>query len=129
LEEETMDETAALDTAEKPAAEIPSEERESKAAPKKRKKPRAPGRRYVYKRWCKACGICIAFCPENVFEIGEDGRAEVVRPENCTNCQICDRLCPDFAITLTPWEDKYGELFTPTSLGQDKAEGSRESVV
>ncbi|MGC8874088.1 MAG: 4Fe-4S dicluster domain-containing protein [Chloroflexia bacterium] len=89
---------------------------------------RAPGRRYVYKRWCKGCGICVAFCPQHVFALGEDGRAEVVNPEACTNCQICDRLCPDFAITLTPWEDKYGEMFTPTSLGQDKAEGSRGAI-
>lgn len=86
---------------------------------------RAPGRRYIYKRWCKGCGICVAFCPQHVFALGEDGRAEVVQPEACTNCELCDRLCPDFAITLTPWEDKYGEMFTPTSLGQDKAEGSR----
>ncbi len=89
---------------------------------------RAPGRRYIYKRWCKGCGICIAFCPQHVFALGEDGRAEVVHPEACTNCELCDRLCPDFAITLTPWEDRYGEMFTPTSLGQDKAEGNRGAI-
>jgi 2-oxoglutarate ferredoxin oxidoreductase subunit delta len=94
-----------------------------------KKERRAPGRRYVYKRWCKGCGICVAFCPEHVFAMGEDGRAEVVNPEACTNCEICDRLCPDFAITLAPWEDKYADLFQPTSLGQDKAEGSGEAVV
>lgn len=92
------------------------------------KKHRAPGRRYVYKRWCKGCGICVAFCPEHVFALGEDGRAEVVNPEACTGCQICDRLCPDFAITLTSWEDRYEGMFQPTSLGQDKAEGSRGAI-
>ena len=96
---------------------------EGKVPPQVEAKRRAPGRRYVYKRWCKGCGICVAFCPEHVFALGEDGRAEVVHPEACTNCQICERLCPDFAITLTPWEDKYERFFQPTSLGQDKSEG------
>jgi 2-oxoglutarate ferredoxin oxidoreductase subunit delta len=122
-----MGETAVLD--EEPAAQAPAEMEGAEKQPTRRKKRRAPGRRYVYKRWCKGCRICIAFCPENVFALGEDGRAEVVNPEACTNCEICDRLCPDFAITLTPWEDRFSGLFKPTSLGQDKAEGSREAVV
>ena len=122
-----MDETAVVETPE-PAVEATPEKAGPATAPEKKKR-RAPGRRYVYKRWCKGCGICVAFCPENVFEMVEDGRAKVVRPEDCTNCQICDRICPDFAITLTPWEDKYLDFFRPTSLGQDKAEGIRESIV
>jgi 2-oxoglutarate ferredoxin oxidoreductase subunit delta len=115
----------APDGAEAPAEVVDTAE--SAVAPEKKKR-RAPGRRYVYKRWCKGCGICVAFCPEHVFELGADGRAEVVNPEACTNCQICDRLCPDFAIALTPWEDKYARMFQPTTLGQDKAEGSRGAI-
>jgi 2-oxoglutarate ferredoxin oxidoreductase subunit delta len=127
-----MDETVVKETpggtevapaGESAAAETP----EQAAAPEPRKR-RAPGRRYVYKRWCKGCGICVSFCPEHVFALGDDGRAEVVNPEACTNCQICDRLCPDFAITLTDWEDKYERMFQPTSLGQDKAEGHRGAI-
>ena len=126
-----MDETAvkgapdgAGGTADRPAAdEAPA----ATVVPETRKR-RAPGRRYVYKRWCKGCGICVAFCPEHVFALGPDGRAQVVNPEACTNCQICDRLCPDFAITLTDWEDKYERMFQPTSLGQDKAEGDRRET-
>lgn len=106
----------------------PSGEAEPPAGPDEKRKHRAPGRRYIYKRWCKGCGICVAFCPEHVFALGEDGRAEVVKPEACTGCQICDRLCPDFAITLTSWEDKYERMFQPQSLGQDKAEGHRGAI-
>lgn len=127
-----MDETTVLERAE-PATEDATEGAAKKGEPAreapKKKERRAPGRRYVYKRWCKGCGICVAFCPVGVFALGEDGRAEVVNPEACTNCQICDRLCPDFAITLTPWEDKYIDFFEPTSLGQDKAEGSRATTM
>ncbi len=48
--------------------------------------------------WCKACGICISFCPEDVFEKREDGKPIAVRPGDCTNCGICEVMCPDFAI-------------------------------
>ncbi len=122
MEKKTVEAPEAVTEA--PAPETPGEDSRA-AEPKKR---RAPGRRYVYKRWCKGCGICVAFCPEHVFVLGSDGRAEVVNPEACTNCQLCDRLCPDFAITLTPWEDKYERMFEPTSLGQDKAEGERSAI-
>jgi 2-oxoglutarate ferredoxin oxidoreductase subunit delta len=54
----------------------------------------------VYNRWCKGCGICIAFCPTKVLEMGDEGKAVVARPESCTRCQICELHCPDFAITV-----------------------------
>ena len=49
---------------------------------------------------CKACGICIALCPENVFDV--DGRRYpvVARPEECTSCLLCELHCPDFAIEV-----------------------------
>ena len=123
-----MDEATAVDPAGAAVETQPEDSPTQPSSEEKKGKRRAPGRRYVYKRWCKGCGICVAFCPAHVFAMGDDGRAEVVNPEACTNCEICDRLCPDFAITLTPWEDKYLEFFKPTSLGQDKAEGSRDAV-
>jgi 2-oxoglutarate ferredoxin oxidoreductase subunit delta len=53
---------------------------------------------FVYRRWCKGCGICVEFCPKDVFEMGPDGHAEVVFPEQCADCGLCVVLCPDFAI-------------------------------
>lgn len=49
--------------------------------------------------WCKACNICIAMCPKQVFEPDRDGKPIQVRPESCTQCTICWVHCPDFAIT------------------------------
>jgi len=49
--------------------------------------------------WCKACNICIALCPQQVFEPDRDGKPQMARPENCTQCTICWIHCPDFAIT------------------------------
>lgn len=49
--------------------------------------------------WCKACNICIAMCPKQVFEPDRDGKPIQKRPESCTQCTICWVHCPDFAIT------------------------------
>jgi 2-oxoglutarate ferredoxin oxidoreductase subunit delta len=55
----------------------------------------------VKAEWCKACGLCIAFCPQNVFGADVAGKPVVDNPENCIGCMLCDYRCPDFAITLT----------------------------
>ena len=49
--------------------------------------------------WCKACNLCIAMCPKQVFEPNRDGKPIQARPESCTQCTICWVHCPDFAIT------------------------------
>lgn len=50
-------------------------------------------------KWCKACNICIALCPTQVFEPDRDGKPALARPEYCTQCTICWIHCPDLAIT------------------------------
>ena len=49
-------------------------------------------------RWCKACNLCIALCPTQVFEPDRDGKPIQARPDACTQCTICWVHCPDFAI-------------------------------
>ena len=49
--------------------------------------------------WCKACNICIALCPTQVFEPNADGKPFMARMEDCTQCTVCWTHCPDFAIT------------------------------
>jgi len=60
----------------------------------------------VFYDWCKACGICIAFCPKQVFDRDEAGKARVKDPDACVGCWFCEIHCPDFAITIT---DRYPE--------------------
>lgn len=52
-------------------------------------------------KWCKACNICIAMCPQQIFEPDRDGKPVQSRPGDCTQCTICWVHCPDFAITST----------------------------
>ena len=60
----------------------------------------------IFRDWCKACGICIAFCPKKVFKRGEDGKPVVDQPDNCIGCLFCELHCPDFAISI---KDRFGE--------------------
>jgi 2-oxoglutarate ferredoxin oxidoreductase subunit delta len=54
----------------------------------------------IYPDWCKGCGICVAFCPGHVLELGPDGKARVVAGKDCLNCGFCEHHCPDFAIVV-----------------------------
>jgi 2-oxoglutarate ferredoxin oxidoreductase subunit delta len=49
--------------------------------------------------WCKACDICSALCPRCVLAPDRNGVPTIVHPEECTQCGICWKHCPDFAIT------------------------------
>lgn len=58
----------------------------------------------IYPDWCKGCGICAAFCPAGVLELGPDGKAHVARESECVSCGFCELHCPDFAISVIPKE-------------------------
>jgi len=54
----------------------------------------------INEKWCKGCGICVAFCPKGVLVMGERLKAEVKYQEKCIGCKMCEYYCPDFAITV-----------------------------
>ena len=55
---------------------------------------------HVNREWCKGCGICVHFCPEEVLELVDDGMAYCKYPEKCKDCALCELRCPDMAIEL-----------------------------
>lgn len=55
--------------------------------------------------WCKGCGICVAFCPTQVFDMSKEKIPVVARLEKCISCDLCELRCPDVAITLVKGED------------------------
>jgi 2-oxoglutarate ferredoxin oxidoreductase subunit delta len=55
----------------------------------------------IFEAWCKACGICAAFCPKKCFALDEDGAPVVSHPEQCNGCGWCEIHCPDFAISVS----------------------------
>ena len=54
----------------------------------------------INRDWCKACRLCVEFCPWDVLEADLEGRPHVVKLEACTNCKLCEMHCPDFAIEV-----------------------------
>jgi len=49
---------------------------------------------------CKACGICIGLCPDEVFDRDALGYPVLARPADCSQCLLCELHCPDFAIEV-----------------------------
>ena len=83
------------------AETVPQEAvREEERQVKSEKEERVNVRVRVFGKWCKGCGLCIAFCPRHVFEADAEQRPVVAHPERCVACQWCVIHCPDFAIVV-----------------------------
>ncbi|WP_457574654.1 4Fe-4S dicluster domain-containing protein [Desulfolithobacter sp.] len=54
-----------------------------------------------YLAWCKACGICIAFCPQKIIAADKNGKPYMTDSDRCVGCRFCEIHCPDFAITVS----------------------------
>ena len=67
----------------------------------------AKGRLGFYHDRCKACGLCIEFCPRGLLGFDVDtinvlGYHPVILTDNegCTGCGICALMCPDLVIEV-----------------------------
>ena len=65
------------------------------------------GEIHVNKDRCKGCGFCVEYCPEDVLELSEEFNVKgyhppfVKQPDKCIYCQLCQTICPEFAIFVT----------------------------
>ncbi len=62
------------------------------------------GEVHILEERCKGCAYCVEFCPRGVlalsarFNLKGYHPPDVVHPEACTSCRLCELLCPEFAI-------------------------------
>jgi len=67
----------------------------------------ARGRLTFEHQRCKACELCITFCPQGILQL-DSGRLNelgyhpvVLKDEQkCTGCAICAIMCPDMIIVV-----------------------------
>ena len=64
----------------------------------------------IFRDWCKACGICSAFCPKYVIGRNEAGEPVIENPDACIGCRFCELHCPDFAITIIEQGKETGAI-------------------
>ena len=73
---------------------------------------------FIIANRCKGCGFCIEFCPKGVLEFSEDLNPKGYHPPivvegklvECENCQLCQLICPDFAIYNLSMEEYQEQL-------------------
>lgn len=82
---------------------------EAEDKPVKAKPSRPRGHVTLFGNWCKGCGLCVEFCPQNVFELDARGRPVIAHMERCTACHWCDTHCPDLAIIVRRLEPQEVE--------------------
>ena len=65
---------------------------------------KAKGTVVIVAERCKGCGFCVEFCPPKCLEFTNQYNAKgyhppvLARTDDCTGCDMCGIICPDFAI-------------------------------
>ena len=79
---------------------------------------------------CKGCGFCVEYCPKDVLVMsGGFNRKgyhfpQVERGEECVNCNLCEMICPDFAIFSVATEPVLAFGPAPAAAHPDRKEGA-----
>lgn len=69
-------------------------------------------------RLCKGCNVCVQGCPTDTLRLDRSNRIEVVDPNTCVFCGLCEARCPDFAIWMVRGESER----TRVSLRESEVE-------
>ena len=59
-----------------------------------------------HEKYCKGCGLCIEVCPVKALKFTDKRKGVYGNQtiecdiDKCTQCKICERICPDGAIKI-----------------------------
>jgi len=62
---------------------------------------------HINKDRCKGCEFCVECCPKDVLEMSGEFNIKGYHPpfvkneNDCVYCQLCEIICPEFAIFVT----------------------------
>ena len=51
---------------------------------------------------CIECNLCVAACPDNVFDMVPDAPPVIARKSDCQTCFLCELYCPADALYVSP---------------------------
>ena len=66
------------------------------------------GELHIIKERCKGCSFCVEYCPKDVLVMSGEYNLKgyhypvAEQAKECVNCDLCEMLCPDFAIYCVP---------------------------
>lgn len=73
------------------------------------------GKIHIVTERCKGCAFCVEYCPKDVLEMSDDFNVKGYHPPyvkdegNCVYCQLCETICPEFALFVTQMDEKKDE--------------------
>ena len=79
---------------------------------------------------CKGCGFCVDYCPKDVLVMSDEFNRKgyhppkVVKSGECVNCNLCEMICPDFAIFSVSVEDGADGETTMAAAGAVQSGGA-----
>ncbi len=75
---------------------------------------------------CKGCGFCVEYCPKQTLEMSPEFNRkgyhypQVVKRGTCVNCNLCETICPEFAIFVVEDEPRSPDASEVLGKGGDK---------
>jgi len=67
----------------------------------------AKGKVEISEKYCKGCGLCLAFCPQKILQLDKNkitangyNPCVVTDADKCIGCCSCAKMCPDAAISV-----------------------------
>jgi 2-oxoglutarate ferredoxin oxidoreductase subunit delta len=61
---------------------------------------------------CKGCAFCVEYCPKHILQISKLFNKkgyhypELTNDAYCVDCNLCEAICPEFAIYSIPVEEE-----------------------
>jgi len=75
---------------------------------------RSYGQVFIIVDRCKGCEFCVEFCPKDILAMSEQFNDKgyhvpiVLQEGVCSDCKLCQLLCPEFAMYIVKVEGARG---------------------